>query len=81
MQTEAKETRANYQIKLERNLRRQYYTEFPGSQWLGRCAITAEGMHSIPGQGTTIPCITDKTTKTNENKKMKQPHRFSTARH
>ena len=24
-------------------------------RWVGRCAFTAEGMGSIPGQGTKIP--------------------------
>ena len=24
-------------------------------QWLGLCAVTAEGLGSIPGQGTKIP--------------------------
>ena len=33
---------------------RTYYGEFPGVQWLGLCAFTAEGPGSIPGRGTKI---------------------------
>ena len=31
--------------------------EFPGCLWLGLCALTAEGLDSVPGQGTKIPQV------------------------
>ena len=51
----SKGNNANYQIKLERNWEDNITKNFLVVQWLGLRAITAEGMCSIPSQGTTIP--------------------------
>lgn len=65
MQTEAKETmltiKSNWK-ETEDNITQNFLM----IQWLGRCAITAEGMHSIPGQGTTI-----RVSRTKQQKQMR----------
>ena len=40
---------------LNRLFKTQPFGEFPVAQWLQLCPFSAEGLSSIPGQGTKIP--------------------------
>ena len=49
--------------------------EFPGCLWLELCALTAEGLDSIPGQGTKIPQAAPVRPK-GKKEKTKKPKRW-----
>ena len=68
-ETKRKKERGREKEGKEGKKKKKERETFLVAQWLRLCAFPAEGMGSIPGQGTKIPCTTHNDQKNGEKKK------------